>query len=142
MRIDLAFHKEILKVFLDSELSTIELTDFSNAGINWQTEKFLFHFRLLAENHLISNKNNESGNIKTLGIDIGASGDIRPNSTPLRMTQNGHDFATILNKTEVFEELKENFQDHTFQTLFEYGKKLLEHIVKKKLEPILSDENP
>lgn len=139
MQIDLDYYDKILSVFLGADEAHIDLELINNAGIDYMTDKFLFHFQLLAENRLISNAAGETGSINPLGFRVGAIGNVSSSTVLLRLTQNGHDFAKALHRSEVLDELNKNFKDAPFKTLFDVSQKLLEHFLKKKLDEVLAE---
>ena len=147
MKIDLGYISKILTVFLESENAHINIKHFSDAGIVIQSEtersklneQFLFHFQILVENRLVSNRDLVTGSLKPLGIQFGAHGDVSLSIIELRLTQNGHDFASALNNKEVLQKLKSELKDAPFKTVFDGSQKLLEHFFKKKLNVLLEE---
>ncbi|ELY5145279.1 DUF2513 domain-containing protein [Vibrio vulnificus] len=146
MKIDLDYYRKMLDVFLEADTAHIELYDFPKSGVeyvNAQTdeldEQFIFHFQLLAENNLISNRNMDSYDLKSLGFSFGARGDCTLSVIPLRLTQAGHDFASSLHNNDVIEKLKSEFKDMPFKVIFEGGQQLLQHYAKKKLDTLLAN---
>ncbi|TCV07224.1 DUF2513 domain-containing protein [Vibrio crassostreae] len=146
MKIDLGYIRQLLAVFLNSETAHIDYYSFPKGGVEYVNpetknldEKFLFHFQLLAENNLISNRNMDSYDLKSLGLYFGHGGDCTLSTVPLRLTQAGHDFALSLNEPDVFETLKENFSNKPLETIYATGQELLKHYAKKKLDALLSE---
>ena len=147
MKIDLGYTSRILTVFLESENAHVNINHFSDAGIVVQSEterarlneEFLFHFQILVENSLISNRELVTGSLKPLGIQFGSRGDVSLSIIELRLTQSGHDFASALNNKEVLQKLKLELKDAPFKTVFEGSQKLLQHFFKKKLNDLLEE---
>ncbi|WP_217517433.1 DUF2513 domain-containing protein [Vibrio metschnikovii] len=147
MKIDLDYLSKILKVFLDSANAHVNINDISSAGIAVKSEtenykldeKFLFHFQILVENRLISNRELVTGSLQPLGIHFGAAGHVNLNFADLRLTQCGHDFASALNNKEVLQKLKSELKDAPFKTVFEGSQKLLQHFFKKKLDSLFEE---
>ena len=140
MQIDLDYMADLLDVFLEAETAHISVPEIERAGIKVQggrglDEKFLFHFQLAAENGLISNQDLEMKGLKSLGITIGAGAFF--SSTPIRLTQSGHDFAKALQNKEVLSRLRSELKDAPFSVIFEGSQKLLDHFLKKKLDQLL-----
>ena len=142
MKIDLDYIRGMLQVWLESESESINVRDLSGQGFNYNNEdntarnpKFMFHFRLLVENELISNLDLERATMKNTGVEMQSCTIVE-----LRLTQTGHDFANTLSNREVFEKLKENFKDAPFKVIFDSGRKLFEHYCKKRLDN-LTDES-
>ncbi|AVW98949.1 MULTISPECIES: DUF2513 domain-containing protein, partial [Vibrio] len=147
MKIDLDYLSKILKVFLDSANAHVNINDISGSGIAVQSEtenykmdeQFLFHFQILVENRLISNRELVTGSLQPLGIQFGFRGQVTLNVVELRLTQCGHDFASALNNKEVLQKLKSELKDAPFKTVFEGSQKLLQHFFKKKLDSLLEE---
>lgn len=140
MKIDLDYMRKVVDVFINAPTATIELSDLEKAGINFESvenpnkfdDKFMFHFSLLVENGLISNVKLESYDLKALGLHVGYTHD-NYSTIPLRLTQSGHDFASMLNQSEVFENLKSNFKEMPFEVMIDAGKSLATAFMKKKV---------
>ncbi|MBM7457323.1 hypothetical protein HNR62_003236 [Oceanisphaera litoralis] len=142
MRIDLDYVAQLLDVFLEADTAHISVPEIESSGIkiageSGLDEKFLFHFQLAAENGLISNRDLQVNGLKSLGITIGAGGGVTLMSTPIRLTQAGHDFASALQNKEVLVRLRSELKDAPFRVLFEGSQKLLDHFLKKKLDQLL-----
>lgn len=140
MKIDLDYMRKVVDVFINAPTATIELSDLEKAGINFESvenqnkfdDEFMFHFSLLVENGLISNVKLEGYDLKALGLQVGYTHDCY-SSVPLRLTQSGHDFASMLNQNEVFENLKSNFKEMPFEVMIDAGKSLATAFMKKKV---------
>ena len=68
---------------------------------------------------------------------MGANGHVILTGTPIRLTQEGHDFATALANKEVLTRVKDELKDAPFKVIFDGSQKLLEHLMKKKLDVLL-----
>lgn len=142
MQIDLDYMARMLDVFLEAETAHISVPEMERSGIQVAgdrglDEKFLFHFQLAAENGLISNQDLEMKGLKSLGITVGSGGGVYLASTPIRLTQSGHDFAKALQNKEVLSRLRSELKDAPFRVLFEGSQKLLDHFLKKRLDQLL-----
>ncbi len=145
MKIDLPYLSSVLNIFLDAETSHITISDFETNGIRIESEhfpshldeKFLFHLQLALENSLISNQKLRSSDLGSIGIQIGANGHVVLTGIPIRLTQQGHDFAAALANKEVLTRIKDELKDAPFKVIFDGSQKLLEHIMKKKLDALL-----
>ena len=143
MKIDLEYYKKLFSAFLESDQAHITYEDLINAGVEVSiedelSEKFIFHMQLCIENCLITNDKQECSNLESIGI-----GGNKSNSyiidIPMRLSQSGQDFAATLNNKEVFDKLKSEFKDMPFKTIFDGGQKLLNHLLKKKLDVLLEE---
>ena len=142
MRVDLEFFGSLLSVFVESENAHIDFNDISNAGVETEvngeiSEKLVFHLQLALDNQLIGKRSGAAYTLKDIGIIQSLSGSTSICAIPLRLTQDGHDFALSLNNKEVMDKLKTEFKDAPFKVVFEGGQKLLQHFMKKKLESIM-----
>lgn len=143
MRIDLVYIATVLDVFLGSDNAHIKITDIRDAGINIDgeddsfCEKFIFHMQILIDNQLIGLRNGPAFNLEDIGVNFYPSGKGMLAIKPIRLTQNGHDFACSLNNKDILLKLKTEFKDAPFKVIFEGGQKLLQHLMKKKLDALL-----
>ncbi|WP_373225874.1 DUF2513 domain-containing protein [Enterobacter cloacae complex sp. ESBL7] len=133
MRIDFDELNKILSVFLNSKEPFITLRDLDFFDVEGEEEnKLVFHLLLLVENGLISNRHLQTGDPKHIGIIFSSRG-VGGASIPIRLTQDGHDFANALNKKPILERLKQDFADAPFEMLKDVSKDLLTSFVKNKL---------
>ena len=134
MRINLDEFQKILKVFLDSDCTNITLREL---GINELTESneetFIFHMLLLVENGLLSNSNLETGTPACVGL-IPTRHGYDWVKVPIRLTQDGHDFANALNQKPILERLKKEFTDAPFDMVKDVSKSLLTKLIKNRLD--------
>ncbi|OCH70525.1 DUF2513 domain-containing protein [Vibrio diabolicus] len=146
MKIDLDYMANLLNVFVDSNNAQITISTLEEYGIPIEStnaasssaldENFLFHIQLALENKLVSNQKLESHNLESLGITMYVHG-VGLTEQPIRLTQKGHDFANALDNKEVLSRLKSEFKDAPFRMVFDTSQKLLEHVLKKKLDSLL-----
>jgi hypothetical protein len=142
MQIDLTYLQKLLCVFIESEEAHINITYLKEAGIvvEYKSEydqSFIFHIQIALENKLISDINFESHNLKTIGLDFGVTNNPFIIDKPIRLTQNGHDFANALKNKEVLLKLKTELKDAPFKVVFEGSQKLLQHFFKKKIDSLI-----
>ena len=130
-------------MFLTSDKSHIDLSDFQNANIELSGENksfnelFSFHMQIAIDNQLIGTRSGLATNLEDIGVSQSLDGIGTIIITPIRLTQKGHDFAYMLNNKEVLSKLKSEFKDAPFKVVFEGGQKLLQHYMAKKLDNIL-----
>lgn len=126
--------KELLGVFLESDRTFLTIDDViacTDSGII--DEEFLFHFLLIVENGLISNKNLICNNPSDVGLSFGLNGDVIKYSVPIRLTQSGIDFANALNQKPVLEKVKQELTDAPFAFVKTVAGKLFNKILSEKL---------
>lgn len=126
--------KNLLDVFLKSERTFITIDDLvsgSDTGII--DESFLFHFLLIVENGLISNKNLICSSPEAVGLTFGLNGHIMTSQVPIRLTQSGLDFANALNQKPVLERVKKELADAPFEFVKTAAGKILSKILSDRL---------
>lgn len=136
MKIDLDEMKRLLNVFLESPQPYVTIKELGVLdGTDDDSGKVIAHLLLMAENGFISSLQLETG-FDSLGLrpSYGSSG-VRWNFAirPIRLTQSGHDFASVLNQRPVFERLKEEAQEAPVALLRKVGSALTEKLLKEKL---------
>ncbi|EKO3933028.1 hypothetical protein [Vibrio furnissii] len=144
MKTDLDYLKQMLMPFLETDKACIKLKDLEDKGIRIHSEiepnriddKFSHHVSLLVENRLISNRDLETGNLKAIGIQFGMNGHLVMNPKELRLTQQGIDFANMLENNEVLTRLKSDFKNMTFEVIFDAGKTIISALAKQKLQSL------
>jgi len=112
MKIDYAYLKKLLNIFVDVPKPTFSLLDIPWLDLSKppdeETHRFVFHMEILSDLALI--ESTTRGRL-SLGITRTANCDYILSITPLRLTALGHDFTTGLNKSGVFERLTATFKD-------------------------------
>jgi hypothetical protein len=131
MKIDYDYINEILKVFLNAQSLTVDWNSFEELR-NGNDDKFVFHIQIMAEKGLISNGQGDSS-FKSLGFIPLAIG-FNIAITPWRLTANGHDFASAMNKAPVLSVIKEKFKDEGFSVVIDIAKQLANKQAEKFLE--------
>lgn len=124
----------MLDIFLKSEKTFItidELVAGYDAGII--DERFLFNFLLIVENGLLSNKSLTVKTPEAVGLSFALNGQIITNKIPIRLTQNGIDFANALNQKPVLEKVKKELADAPFEFVRAAAGKLLSKILSERL---------
>ena len=144
MNPNIEYTAKLLDVFIKANKAHLTIIEIQNSGITIEgksglDEEFLFHLQLALENGLISNRDLQINGLKSIGISIGAGGGVTLCSTPIRLTQRGHDFAKSLQNKEVMLKIKSELKDAPFKAIFDGSQKLLEHYFKKKLDALLDE---
>ncbi len=96
-------------------------------------DKFLFHIQILEDQGFVEPLDKKSD----LGYEILLGGQYRWNSRPLRLTASGHEFAEAVNKSEIWEIMKEEFKDSSLSTLKSAAATLLKAFAKKQIDKYL-----
>lgn len=122
----------MLNTFIDSPHSFIWVSDLMDRGIEMD-DKFLFHIQILEDQGFVEPLDKKSD----LGYEILLGGEYRWNSRPLRLTASGHEFAEAVNKSEIWEIIKEEFKDSSLSTLKSAAATLLKAFAKKQIDKYL-----
>ena len=96
-------------------------------------DKFLFHIQILEDQDLIEALDKKSD----LGYEITLGGEYRWQSRPLRLTASGHEFVEAMNKSEIWEIIKEEFKDSSLSTIKSAATTLLKAFAKKQIDKYL-----
>ncbi|AUZ66644.1 DUF2513 domain-containing protein [Citrobacter amalonaticus] len=134
MQVELDEIKRMLNTFLEAPGPFITIKDlgFVDEEDQEKLDKSIGHFLLIVENGLISNMNLTTCDAKAVGLHM-TPRNFGYTSTPIRLTQTGHDFINMLNQKPVFERLKEEAKEAPFSLLQKVGAALTEKILKEKL---------
>lgn len=137
MRIDIEYIKNLLDIVLDNDHPDFRV-DHQGIKPLWQNDdnklnKLVFHMEILEDQGLLESSSNSNG----IGFGRMGNGKFTVSIIPLRLTAQGHQFASDLSKPGVFEQLTTSFKDagpaETVKVVFALGKKALE----KQLEGIM-----
>ncbi|NRB41823.1 MAG: DUF2513 domain-containing protein [Pseudomonadales bacterium] len=137
MRIEIEYLKSLLDIVLEHEKPDfrIDHEDIKPLWINddEKLNKLVFHMEIMEDQGLIENSINSQG----IGFRRMGDGGYTVSIIPLRLTAQGHQFASDLSKPGVIDKLKTSFKDagpsEAVKVVFALGKKALE----KKLEDAL-----
>lgn len=132
MQIDQEYLKLMLNTFVASPHSFIWVSDLVDQGIELD-DKFLFHIQILEDQGFVESLDKKSD----LGYEILLGGEFKWQSRPLRLTASGHEFVEAINKSEVWEIIKEEFKDSSMSTLRSAATTLLKAFAKKQVEKYL-----
>lgn len=133
MQIDFDEIKRILAVFIEAPTPFITLKDLDFFSVEGEdADKLVFHLLLLVENGLISNRKLETGNPECIGF-VFTNRSIGGRAIPIRLTQDGHDFASALNQQPIFERVKKELAEAPFEVVKDVSKRWLGKLMKDKL---------
>lgn len=132
MKIDQAYLKQLLNGFLVSERSFVWPGDLLHDGVELD-DKFLFHMQILEDQRFVECLDRRLD----LGYEITLGGEFTWHSRPLRLTAAGHEFVEALNRSEIWEVIKAEFQDASVATLTTAAKGLLEAFARKQIQKYL-----
>lgn len=126
--------KKLLDVFIKSERTFITINDLiaeSDTGI--ADEDFLFHFLLIVENGLVSDKNLMCSSPEDVGLVFGLNGHVITIQVPIRLTQSGLDFANALAQKPVLERVKQELADAPFEFVKMAASKFFSKILSERI---------
>jgi len=140
MKSNIEYTAQILDKFESCEQSQLSFVELWNSFVLQEdSNEFVFHFRLLVENGLISRHDMISSPISSLGLHYSSPSDITIFDAQLRLTQQGHDFAKALNNREVLAKLKDGFKEAPFKVIFDGSQQLPTHFFKKKIDSLTAE---
>ena len=128
MQIDQDYLKVVLNTFTESPQSFIWLQALIDKGIEID-DKFLFHIQILEDQGFVECLDKTSD----LGYEITLGGEFRWHSRPLRLTASGHEFTEAINRPEIWDILRQEFQDASLSTLKSAASSLLLAFARKQV---------
>lgn len=123
MQIDTNYLKEILHIFIESDTNFIT-TDRFKTMISEDIEKFLFHWDLLLDKHLIVNTKGEKPKIATYGLNGNCSLILGAN---VRLHDNGHEFYNMLKDDTAINKIQTNVKNLSMDFLLEASKQYINY---------------
>jgi len=134
VKIDFKYIKEMLEVIQNVESSTFDLQIFAYEWFNAddttnKDQKFIFHIEILDDMGLIKSASNTVG----IGISRSIEGSPLISFIPLRLTSDGHEYASALSKPGVLETLIKDFKEAGPKEAYIVVKKLAQKYVENKL---------
>ena len=134
MRIDIEYIKDFLEIVLDIDQPDFTF-DHEKIKPLWESEEklknFAFHIEILEDQDLIVNTVSDKGSINR-------AGGIHLRINPMRLTADGHQFASDLNKPGISEKLATSFKEagpkEVVKIVFDLGKKALEKKISELTE--------
>ena len=137
MRIEIEYLKRLLDVVLEHDKPDfcIDHEDIKPLWIDDEKlNKLVFHMEILEDQGLIESTVNSQG----IGFRRMGSGGFTVSIIPLRLTAEGHQFASDLSKPGVIDKLKTSFKDvgpsEAVKVVFALGKKALAKRLEDALE--------
>lgn len=130
MQIDLDLMKKMLNVFIESPKAFITLAEIESAVSDG--EAFIFHIGLMLDNKLITGIDFES-TPASVGLVV-ANTRILTRPLRVRLSQQGHDFAVMLNQQPILEKLKEQAKQAPMDVLVAIGKAWGRKLISRHLD--------
>ncbi|ENJ8539695.1 TPA: DUF2513 domain-containing protein [Raoultella planticola] len=130
MQIDLDLMKKMLNVFIKSPKAFITLAEIESA-VN-DEEAFIFHIGLMLDNKFITGVDFESTPAAVGLVVTNARIFTRP--LRVRLSQQGHDFAVMLNQQPILEKLKEQAKQAPMDVLVAIGKAWGRKLISRHLD--------
>jgi len=136
MKIDQEYLKKLLETCEAAPAPIFDIDELKAAGVDYDTDQFVFHMNILNDLGAIERDDGESG----FGLVRGIDGHMSWAAVPLRLTAQGHQFIEALRNKEVWATLKRDFKDASVSTLWDVSKRLLEGYTRKKIEALLNGD--
>ncbi|WP_274027569.1 hypothetical protein [Vibrio parahaemolyticus] len=131
MRNDYDYVKEILDVFLEHPLPTVSWDEFSKLK-DLDEHKFVHHMEILIDKGLICAIWPDS----SLNFSRRHDSYMYPDS-PIRLTADGHDFASELNSSDTLKVITGRFKEEGLSVVIDVAKKLAKSRIEKELEKLV-----
>ncbi|MBD1571506.1 DUF2513 domain-containing protein [Aliivibrio sp. S10_S31] len=131
MRNDYSYIKQLLDVFLDHPQPDLKMRDLSQFK-DVDDHKFVHHMEILIDRGLICAV--WPNEILTFSRRIDCY--LYP-SSPIRLTADGHDFASELAKSGTLKVISERFQEEGLSVVIEVAKKLAKSRIEKELNKLV-----
>ncbi|EQA1622547.1 DUF2513 domain-containing protein [Enterobacter asburiae] len=130
MKVDHDYLKGLLLAFEASDHPHTDIVELQKMGIDYDTDIFVFHMRLLSDRGLLMRCDGMDG----FGTVDTLDGNVHWAVLPLRLTAAGHDFLDALRNKEVWSTLKTGFKDASMGTLMTVSRELLQRALSKQLD--------
>lgn len=136
MKQDNSYIRDLLIAFEEISGIDFDIDAIIEAGYDINNEKFIYHFRLIADQQLV---------IPASNTDYGFGYDGQHNFNwhsvvPFRISSRGHEFLSAVRKSEVWDKMKTEFSDASIGLVVQSGLKLAEGWAKKKVSALLDDD--
>ena len=130
MKIEIDYIKKLLTKAQDSEKAIFTIFDLVDDRNEVDTETFVFHLKILADQDIIVSDNDNSSNIGDSRLGKGAlTWDLKN----LRLTNKGHDFIVALQNKTVWNKLKKDVKSKSLSAIESTAKSLLTKIIEQSL---------
>lgn len=130
MKIELDYIKKLLTKAQDSEKAIFTIFELVDNEAEIDTEIFVFHLKILADQNLIVSDNDNSSNI---GDSRLGNGVLIWNRKNLRLTNKGHDFIDAIQNKTVWNKLKKEVKSKSLSAIESTAKSLLTKIIEQSL---------
>ncbi|MGH1484983.1 MAG: DUF2513 domain-containing protein [Cellvibrionaceae bacterium] len=136
MKQDNSYIRELLIAVEEISGIDFDINSIQNLGYDINEEKFIYHFRLIADQQLVTPASNTG-----YGFGYDGQHNFSWNSVvPFRISARGHEFLSAVTKNEVWEKMKTDFSDASISLVVQSGLKLAEGWAKKKVSALLEDD--
>lgn len=134
MKPDQDYLKQLLDIFEATPKAYFTIEDVQAAGVDYDTDEFVFHMNILSDMGLIEQQDHDRG----YGVYFSLDGMRSWSVLPLRLTAEGHEFANALHNKEVWATLKREFKEASIATLFDVSKQLLKAYAAHQLTKLMT----
>jgi hypothetical protein len=139
VKIDYEYINKILVLILENEHPDFKI-DMPGVNLLWdgnggcKDKKFVFHMEILKDQSFIENSIDPS---RGIGFKRLSGGEINFSITPLRLTADGHQFASDLSKPGVIDQLKTSFMEAGPSEAVRIVLSIGQQILEKRLEKLI-----
>jgi len=104
MKPDPEYTRKLLTAFEEVPKPTTDIFDLEERGLDYSSNEFLFHMRLLNDDGFVVREDEARG----IGVDRSADGIYAWSALPLRLTASGHEFAMAMRSELGFQAVKKS----------------------------------
>jgi len=134
MQIDYDYLKNLLEAFAGAPRPTTDIEELKERGLDYETDQFLFHMEILADQDFIRQPDGDSG----FGVFRSIDGHTSWSVLPLRLTADGHRFLDGLRDERAMAVIKKDFKHASIDTAKTIFKTVLEESVKGAVRAFIS----
>ena len=136
MDIDTHYLKGLLDVFKSSKTPFTNINKIREHGFDHDDDSFLFHMQILEDKRLVRAS---TGN--GIGYTHTTSGETAWLTREIRLTSEGHDLASALERNEVWEIINNEFDNEGITVLVKVAIVLSENYAMEKVNTLMTGQN-
>jgi hypothetical protein len=136
MNIDTHYLKGLLDVFKSSNTPFTNINKLNEHGFDHEDDSFLFHMQILEDKQLVRSA---TGN--GIGYTHTTSGETAWLTRDIRLTSEGHDLASALEKNEIWKIISNEFNNEGISVLVKVAFVLSENYAMEKLDNLMAEQS-
>jgi repressor of nif and glnA expression len=136
MNIDTHYLKGLLGVFKSSNTTFTNINKLKEHGFDHEEDSFLFHMQILEDKQLVRSCTGSG-----IGYTHTTSGETAWLTRDIRLTSEGHDLASALEKNEIWEIISNEFDNEGISVLVKVAFVLSENYALEKLDNLMAEQS-